>query len=99
MSTRQEPDVFPDRLPGEPLPRCDGVPRPMTLHGEGIPRFRRFEGRALIPDGRQSGGSLMLVRSGDREGGVAYAQAALAALPSEKHSLTLRMLMEEIKKP
>lgn len=41
----------------------------------------------------------MLVRSGDREGGVAYAQAALAALPSEKHSLTLRMLMEEIKKP
>lgn len=41
----------------------------------------------------------MLVRSGDREGGVAYAQAALAALPSEKHSLTLRMLTEEIKKP
>ncbi|MFF2084580.1 helix-turn-helix transcriptional regulator [Nocardia sp. NPDC058176] len=39
---------------------------------------------------------LMLVRAGDREAGVAYAQTALDALPPEKHSLTLRMLMEEI---
>ncbi|WP_411139939.1 helix-turn-helix domain-containing protein [Streptomyces sp. x-80] len=40
---------------------------------------------------------LMLARSGDRTGGVHYAQAAMDALPSEKHSLTLRMLMDEIK--
>lgn len=39
---------------------------------------------------------LMLVRTGDREGGVAYARAALDALPPEKHSLTLRMLMDEV---
>ncbi|MFD3508016.1 helix-turn-helix transcriptional regulator [Nocardia sp. NPDC058666] len=39
---------------------------------------------------------LMLVRAGDRNAGVAYAQTALDALPPEKHSLTLRMLMEEI---
>ncbi len=39
---------------------------------------------------------LMMVRSGDRTGGVAYAQSALAKLPPEKHSLTLRMLMNEI---
>ncbi len=40
---------------------------------------------------------LMLARSGDRAGGVAYAQAAMATLPPEKHSLTLRMLMDEIR--
>ncbi|MEV4153311.1 DNA-binding protein [Nocardia salmonicida] len=39
---------------------------------------------------------LMLVRAGDREAGVEYAQTALNALPPEKHSLTLRMLMDEI---
>ncbi|MET9375705.1 helix-turn-helix transcriptional regulator [Streptomyces sp. NPDC002992] len=39
---------------------------------------------------------LMLARSGDRAGGVAYARAALDALPPEKHSLTLRLLMNEI---
>ncbi|MFD3463783.1 multiprotein-bridging factor 1 family protein [Nocardia fluminea] len=39
---------------------------------------------------------LMLVRAGDRDSGIAYAQAALDALPPEKHSLTLRMLMQEI---
>ncbi|MGH4007580.1 MAG: helix-turn-helix domain-containing protein [Pseudonocardiaceae bacterium] len=39
---------------------------------------------------------LMLVRAGDRDGGTAYARAALDALPAEKHSLTLRMLMTEI---
>lgn len=41
---------------------------------------------------------LMLVRAGDRDGGTAYAQAALDALPVEKHSLTLRMLMTEIER-
>jgi transcriptional regulator with XRE-family HTH domain len=40
---------------------------------------------------------LMLARSGDVAGGAAYAQAALDALPPEKHSLTLRMLMAEIR--
>ncbi|WP_460699288.1 helix-turn-helix transcriptional regulator [Nocardia thraciensis] len=42
---------------------------------------------------------LMLVRAGDREQGVRLARAALDALPPEKHSLTLRMLMEEIAGP
>ncbi len=38
---------------------------------------------------------LMLVRSGD-PAGVDYARSALDALPAEKQSLTLRMLMDEI---
>ncbi|WP_280268139.1 hypothetical protein [Nocardia wallacei] len=41
----------------------------------------------------------MLVRAGDREQGVRLARTALNALPPEKHSLTLRMLMEEIAGP
>ncbi|WP_030662333.1 helix-turn-helix domain-containing protein [Streptomyces rimosus] len=40
---------------------------------------------------------LMLARSGDRAGGAACARAALDRLPPEKHSLTLRMLMEEVR--
>lgn len=40
---------------------------------------------------------LMLARAGDKEGGRAYAQRALDELPPEKHSLTLRMLMDEIR--
>ncbi|MFF1478794.1 helix-turn-helix domain-containing protein [Streptomyces sp. NPDC058301] len=39
---------------------------------------------------------LMLARSGDVSGGVAYARAAMDALPPEKHSLTLRLLMAEV---
>ncbi|MFE9222761.1 multiprotein-bridging factor 1 family protein [Streptomyces lavendulae] len=39
---------------------------------------------------------LMLARSGDRAGGITHATTAMNALPPEKHSLTLRMLMEEI---
>lgn len=42
---------------------------------------------------------LMLVRAGDRIQGVRVARAALDALPPEKHSLTLRMLMDEISGP
>ncbi|WP_253814353.1 hypothetical protein [Nocardia amikacinitolerans] len=42
---------------------------------------------------------LMLVRAGDRDQGVKLGRAALDALPPEKHSLTLRMLMEEIAGP
>lgn len=40
---------------------------------------------------------LMQARAGDRTGGVAYARSAMDALPPEKHSLTLRMLMDEIR--
>lgn len=40
--------------------------------------------------------ALMMVRSGDRAGGVAHAVGALAALPPEKHSQSLRLMMEEI---
>ncbi|MFI0786725.1 helix-turn-helix domain-containing protein [Streptomyces lydicus] len=39
---------------------------------------------------------LMLARSGDKAGGTAYARGALDALPPEKHSLTLRLLMAEV---
>lgn len=39
---------------------------------------------------------LMLARAGDQGGGVAYARGALDALPPEKHSLTLRLLMAEV---
>lgn len=42
---------------------------------------------------------LMLVRAGDRHEGITHAQKALDALPPEKHSLTLRMLMHEITNP
>ncbi|MEV6275539.1 helix-turn-helix transcriptional regulator [Nocardia sp. NPDC051832] len=42
---------------------------------------------------------LMLVRAGDRDQGVRLARGALDALPAEKHSLTLRMLMDEIEGP
>ncbi|CRK60133.1 hypothetical protein [Alloactinosynnema sp. L-07] len=38
-----------------------------------------------------------MVRAGDRDGGVEHGEAALAALPPERHSLTLRMLMDEIR--
>lgn len=52
-----------------------------------VPRFRTH---------LQMHKGLMLARSGDRAGGSAYARAALAELPPEKHSLTLRMLLAEI---
>ncbi|MFE3446795.1 helix-turn-helix transcriptional regulator [Nocardia sp. NPDC059180] len=42
---------------------------------------------------------LMLVRAGDRDEGIRLARTALEALPPEKHSLTLRMLMAEISGP
>jgi hypothetical protein len=41
---------------------------------------------------------LMLARSGDRPEGVDYARAALAKLPLERHSLTLRVLLAEIER-
>lgn len=40
---------------------------------------------------------LMLARAGDRGGGVQYAQTALDRLPPEKHSLTLRLLLDEVR--
>ncbi|MDT9692504.1 helix-turn-helix transcriptional regulator [Streptomyces sp. P9(2023)] len=39
---------------------------------------------------------LMLARSGDLAGGTDYARRALNALPPERHSLTLRLLMAEV---
>lgn len=39
---------------------------------------------------------LMMTRAGDVAGGVDYARAALAALPPERHSLSLRLMMAEI---
>jgi hypothetical protein len=39
---------------------------------------------------------LMMARAGDRAGGVDYARAALSKLPPEKHSLSLRLMMDEI---
>jgi hypothetical protein len=56
---------------------------------ESLPRFRTH---------LEMHRGLMLVRAGDRDGGTAYARAALDALPAEKHSLTLRMLMAEIER-
>jgi transcriptional regulator with XRE-family HTH domain len=41
---------------------------------------------------------LMQAKAGDRAGGVAYAKAALAKLPPERHSLSLRLLMDEIER-
>lgn len=56
---------------------------------ESLPRFRTH---------LEMHWGLMLVRAGDRDGGTAYARAALDALPVEKHSLTLRMLLTEIER-
>ncbi len=56
---------------------------------ESLPRFRTH---------LEMHRGLMLVRAGDRDGGTAYARAALDALPMDKHSLTLRMLMTEIER-
>ncbi|MGH3916520.1 MAG: hypothetical protein ACRDTC_24380 [Pseudonocardiaceae bacterium] len=56
---------------------------------ESLPRFRTH---------LEMHRGLMLVRAGDRDGGAAYARTALDALPSVKHSLTLRMLLTEIER-
>lgn len=39
---------------------------------------------------------LMLAKSGDVGAGVAYARAALDALPPERHSLSLKLMMSEV---
>ena len=39
---------------------------------------------------------LMLARAGDQAGGAACARAAMAALPPDRHSLALRMLLAEV---
>ncbi|MEU4341212.1 DNA-binding protein [Nocardia sp. NPDC023852] len=57
---------------------------------ESLPRFRTHL------DMHQG---LMLARAGDQAEGVKVAREALNALPPEKHSLTLRMLMSEIETP
>ncbi|MFD0631810.1 XRE family transcriptional regulator [Catenulispora yoronensis] len=40
---------------------------------------------------------LLLAKTGDKQGGVAYARAALDKLPAGRHSATLRAMMGEIK--
>ena len=40
----------------------------------------------------------MMAKAGDVAGGIAYGKAALAKLPPERHSLSLRLLMEEIER-
>jgi len=42
--------------------------------------------------------SLMLVKSGDRAGGVGYARSALARLPQQKHSQSLRLMLREVER-
>ncbi|MFJ6140834.1 helix-turn-helix domain-containing protein [Kitasatospora sp. NPDC092286] len=54
---------------------------------ESLPRFRTH---------LEMHKGLMLAQAGDRTGGIAYARSALDALPPEKHSLTLRLLMAEV---
>jgi len=39
---------------------------------------------------------LMIAKSGDVAGGIGYARAALDALPPHRHSLSLRLMMDEI---
>jgi hypothetical protein len=41
---------------------------------------------------------LMLVRSGDVANGLDYARQAMARLPAERHSLTLRLLLAEVER-
>jgi transcriptional regulator with XRE-family HTH domain len=41
---------------------------------------------------------LMLARSGDAAGGLAYAEGALASLPPERHSLSLKLMLAEVKR-
>jgi hypothetical protein len=41
---------------------------------------------------------LAMVRAGDVHGGVEYARAALAALPPERHSLSLKLMLAEIER-
>jgi hypothetical protein len=43
-------------------------------------------------------GGLMLAKSGDKAGGLAYARTALDRLPPERHSLSLRLLTDEIER-
>jgi hypothetical protein len=41
---------------------------------------------------------LMLAKSGDLAGGVAYARGALAKLPPAKHSQSLRLMLTEVER-
>jgi hypothetical protein len=41
---------------------------------------------------------LMMAHAGDREGGLGYARQALAALPKERRSQTLRLVMAEVER-
>lgn len=41
---------------------------------------------------------LMMAHAGDREGGLAYARAAMDALPAERRSQTLRLVLAEVQR-
>jgi hypothetical protein len=41
---------------------------------------------------------LMMAQAGDREGGLEYARRALTALPKERRSQTLRLVMAEVER-
>jgi hypothetical protein len=41
---------------------------------------------------------LMLAKSGDKAGGVAYARGALSKLPPAKHSQSLRLMLAEVER-
>lgn len=41
---------------------------------------------------------LMMAKSGDRTGGVNYARQAMAQLPQQRHSLSLRLMLAEIER-
>jgi transcriptional regulator with XRE-family HTH domain len=42
--------------------------------------------------------ALLRVRAGDRNGGVLAARAAIAALPAQRHSLSLRLMLAEVER-
>jgi len=75
---------------GEERTALDAQDSAVRTLPESLPRFRTH---------LELHRGLMMVRAGDRPGGVAYAQHAMDALPREKHSLTLRLLMREIQRP
>jgi transcriptional regulator with XRE-family HTH domain len=41
---------------------------------------------------------LMMARAGDKQAGITYARRAMAALPPERHSLSLRLMLAEIER-
>lgn len=72
---------------GDEAVALDAQEEAVSTLPESLPRFRTH---------LELHRGLMMARSGDHEGGVAYARSAMGKLPPEKHSLTLRLLVAEI---